>query len=116
MKLNKTVVIAALASGLTITTLLGADSKEAKDKVKPYPLEKCIVSGEKLGSMGAPYVLTNGTQEVKFCCKGCLKDFNKDKAGFVKKIEQAKNVKKYRRRKSTMLASLNFCATYRKKR
>ena len=94
MKMKTTLLLIALASGLSITTLLGADSKEAKDKVKPYPLEKCIVSGEKLGSMGAPYVLTNGTQEVKFCCKGCLKDFNKDKAGFMKKIEQAKNAKK----------------------
>jgi hypothetical protein len=94
MKIKDALLAAAFVGGLTIANVLGADSKETKDKIKPYPLEKCIVSGEKLGSMGSPYVITNGTQEVKFCCKGCLKDFNKDKAGFMKKIEQAKNEKK----------------------
>jgi len=95
MKLNKAFVGAALCGGLTVATLFGADSKQAKEKVTPYPLEKCVVSGEKLDSMGKPFVITNGTQEVKFCCKGCLKDFNKDKATFMKKIEQAaKNEKK----------------------
>ena len=94
MKTRTTLLVTALAGGLTLGTLIGADSKDTKDKVKPYPLEKCIGSGEKLGSMGTPYALTHGTQEVTFCCKGCLKDFNTDKAGYMKKIEQAKNEKK----------------------
>jgi len=91
MKLKSLLLAAALCGEITGLTLFSADSTQTKEKVKPYPLDKCIVSGEKLGSMGAPHVITNGTQEVKFCCKGCLKDFNKDKARFMKKIEQAKN-------------------------
>ena len=39
--------------------------------------------------MGDPYVFTHEGREIKLCCKGCLKDFNKDSAKFVKKIEKA---------------------------
>ncbi len=66
--------------------LLGAD-KDAK--VKPYTLTTCPVSGEKLGEMGKPYVITNDLREIKFCCKDCSKDFKKDPAKFLKKIDEA---------------------------
>jgi YHS domain-containing protein len=59
------------------------------EKVKPYPLDKCVVSDEKLDSMGKPYVFTNNNQEVKLCCKNCLKDFKKEPAKYTKKIEDA---------------------------
>jgi hypothetical protein len=54
-----------------------------------YPLKTCVVSDEKLGEMGAPYVFTHEGQEVKLCCKSCFKDFNKEPAKFLKKIEAA---------------------------
>ena len=53
---------------------------------KPYPLDTCVVSGEKLDSMGKPYVFVKNGQEVKLCCDGCLKDFNKDPDKYLKKI------------------------------
>ena len=67
------------------------DSKSDKSaaKPKPYTLKTCPVSDEKLGDMGDPYVFTYEGREIKLCCKGCLKDFNKDSAKFVKKIEKA---------------------------
>ena len=58
-------------------------------KAKPYPLKTCVVSDEKLREMGAPYVFTHEGREVKLCCKSCLKDFNKEPAKFLKKIEAA---------------------------
>jgi YHS domain-containing protein len=61
-------------------------SHATKD-VKAYPLKTCLVSGEKLGGMGEPYVHKHEGREIKFCCKGCLKDFNKDPKKFVKKLE-----------------------------
>ena len=68
---------------------------EQKDaKAKPYPLDKCIVSDEKLGEHGKPYVFTHEGQEIKLCCKGCLKDFKKEPAKYLKKIEDAKTEKK----------------------
>ena len=56
---------------------------------KPDKLTTCPVSGEKLGEMGKPYVFTNGNREIKLCCKSCLKDFNKDRGKYIKKIEEA---------------------------
>ena len=65
----------------------GADTKTA---AKPYPLEVCIVSGEKLGSMGAPVVYVHEGQEVKLCCKSCLPDFKKEPAKFLVKLTPKK--------------------------
>jgi YHS domain-containing protein len=67
---------------------------EAAKKVKPYPLTTCVVSGEKLGGdMGDPYVFVQDGQEVKLCCKSCLKDFKKDPAKYLKKIEDTAKAK-----------------------
>ena len=57
--------------------------------VKPYTLKTCVVSGEELGSMGKVNRFVHKGQEIKLCCKGCLKDFNKDPAKFIKKIAAA---------------------------
>ena len=56
-------------------------------KIKPYTLKTCVVSGEKLGEMGKPYVITNDLREIKFCCKECVKDFKKEPAKYIKKID-----------------------------
>jgi hypothetical protein len=66
-----------------------ADPAKPDAKAKPYPLDTCIVSGEKLGEMGKPYVFTHEGQEIKLCCKSCLKDFKKDPAKYLKKLEDA---------------------------
>jgi len=85
---------AVLLSGFLTVPFLGlsADSNGDKkdEKAKPYPLKTCIVSEEKLGGdMGDPYVFTYQGREIKLCCKSCLKDFNKDSAKYIKKIEAA---------------------------
>jgi len=90
MKALKPLLLAVLvtAFGATPLTCLAAE-KEAKPKLKPYPLKNCVVSGEKLGEMGKPYVYEHEGREIKFCCKDCLKDFKKDTAKYIKKIEEA---------------------------
>ena len=66
-----------------------AEEKPAA-KAKPYPLKTCVVSDEKFGGdMGDPYVFIHKGREVKLCCKGCLDDFKKDSAKYVKKMEAA---------------------------
>lgn len=62
----------------------------AAGAAKPYTLDTCVVSGEKLGSMGQPYVFTHEGQEIKLCCKECLKDFKADPAKYTKKIAAGK--------------------------
>ena len=78
------VLVAAL---LAPVASLAADKKA--DKPKPYPLKTCVVSDEKLGEMGDAYVFTYEGREIKLCCKSCLKDFKKDPAKYIKKIEAA---------------------------
>ena len=94
MKSFQKLTVAVLLSGFLAAPFVGwsADSKGDKkdEKAKPYPLKTCIVSEEKLGGdMGDPYVFTYEGREIKLCCKSCLKDFNKDSAKYVKKIEAA---------------------------
>jgi YHS domain-containing protein len=83
-----------VAVGLSLTVLAGpfvalGGEKAPDSKLKPYTLKNCIVSGDKLGEMGEPYVFEYEGRQIKFCCKGCVKDFKKDPAKYVKKIEQA---------------------------
>ena len=94
MKKLRNLTLAALTCSLLAApfTGLSADSKGDKkdEKAKPYPLKTCVVSDEKLGGdMGDPYVFTRDGREIKLCCKSCLKDFNKDTAKYIKKIEAA---------------------------
>lgn len=53
-----------------------------------YPLDTCVVSGEKLGSMGDPVDYVIGNRLVRFCCTGCVKMFEKNPAKFLAKLEQ----------------------------
>ncbi len=77
---------------------LAADQK-TKAKLKPYPLKTCVVTDEKLGGMGDPYVFEYEGREIKLCCKGCLKDFKKEPAKYVKKIEQTEAKEKQKAKK-----------------
>lgn len=69
----------------------GRQSEAAKESPKaavvPYPLDSCIVSDEMLGSMGEPIVKVYDGREVRFCCSGCVKRFEADKAGYLAKID-----------------------------
>jgi len=64
---------------------------EPAAKAKPFPesIKTCLVSGEKLGEMGEPYVFVYEGQEVKLCCKDCLKKFDKEPAKYLAKINAA---------------------------
>jgi hypothetical protein len=102
MKTFKIKLAAAILAAIIIAplaALAGQDLPKPDDKPKekpiPYTLKKCIVSGDKLGGdMGDPYVYIytdkdHVAHEIKFCCKSCLKDFNKDPQGYLKKIAEA---------------------------
>ncbi len=83
-----------LATALFTPTLLHAESPKpspppaAAPKVKPYPLDTCLVSGEKLGEMGKPVVFTHEGQEIKVCCKPCKPKFLKDPAKYLEKLKK----------------------------
>ncbi len=65
------------------------DAAVIETQMKDYPLTTCLVSGEKLGDeMGAPINYVAGTQLVEFCCKGCIKKFEKNPAQYLGKLSQ----------------------------
>ena len=51
------------------TTLTAVTAEMAQEV---YPLDKCPVSGEKLGSMGDPHVMDLDGITVKLCCDRCV--------------------------------------------
>lgn len=69
---------------LATSAMLFSCGPEAKPK--PYPLDTCLISGNKLGAHGEPYVFVRDGQEVKLCCEPCLEDFNKDPAKYLAEI------------------------------
>ena len=93
MKVTKHILTAVLLAGLSAGALSArADDKHehADKKAKPYPLAKCVVSDEKFeGSDMKPHEFVYKGQTIKLCCKNCLKDFNKEPAKYLKKLDVA---------------------------
>ena len=67
-----------LALTLAFPLLAGAADK-AGTADKPYPLDTCIVTDEKLDADPdmKSYAFVHEGQEVKLCCKSCKKKFDK---------------------------------------
>lgn len=66
----------------------------AKAKAE-YPLKTCVVSNEEIGGSmgdGVDYVYQQPGKPprlVRFCCKDCRKDFDKDPAKYLQAIDEA---------------------------
>jgi YHS domain-containing protein len=74
-----------LLLALAVTALLSATTRAADPT--PYPLTTCIVSGDKLGDMGKPVIVDYKGQQVGFCCKSCIDDFEKDPSKYLAKLK-----------------------------
>lgn len=80
MKTKLTALLTAALLGLSLA------SCSSTAGAKPYPLDVCIVSGNKLGSMGKPITKVYNGQEVKFCCQPCTEDFAANPAKYMTKL------------------------------
>ena len=80
-----------LTLALLSSLLLGAGILSAADAGVPasYPLNKCVVSDEDLGTMGKAVKVTHEGTGVYLCCKSCTKDFHKDAAKFTAMVKAA---------------------------
>ena len=87
MKFTKTILTAVLLASLVAGTL-SARATDKDKKPQPYPLDKCVVSDEKLGSMGEPVNMIIGINLVKLCCKGCAKQVSDDPAKVLAKVNE----------------------------
>lgn len=65
------------------------DEAVVKAQLASYPLKTCPISGEELGGMGEPIDYVHGTRLVRFCCKNCLKEFQKEPAKAMAKVDAA---------------------------
>ncbi|MEW5702243.1 MAG: hypothetical protein AB1792_08445 [Candidatus Zixiibacteriota bacterium] len=94
-----TITIALTAASVLVLGC-GAEKKEsetaapksgtqANQAAQPYAIDWCIVSGEKLGGMGAPVSYQHQGRELKFCCKGCIKDFEREPARYLARLDSA---------------------------
>lgn len=62
----------------------------AIEKQKPaYPLDTCVVLGNKLGEHGDVVDYVYKGRLVRFCCKGCIATFEKDPAKYLAKLDEA---------------------------
>jgi hypothetical protein len=80
------IMLVGLLPALPSCSSTSAPSQAGSEKIKPYPLSTCIVTDNALGSMGDVITTTYGNQEIKFCCKPCVKKFNADPEKYLKKI------------------------------
>jgi hypothetical protein len=69
-------------------------SGNTKADPNKYSLDVCVVSNEKLGSMGDPVTIMHGEKEIKFCCKSCVKKFKADPDKYLKIIAEAEKTGK----------------------
>ena len=73
-----------LTLALLSSLLLGASLVSAAPDA--YPLKTCLVSGNDLDSMGGPITKVYDGQEIKFCCKPCIKKFEANQAKYLSKL------------------------------
>lgn len=59
----------------------------AKYPIIPYPLTYCIISGVHLDATTAPVTIHYKNQELKFCCKECVKKYYESPESFLKKLQ-----------------------------
>jgi len=91
---TKSILPILLAIPLALASCGKKDDKPSSadpDKVKAagdYPLTTCVVSGETLGEMGKPIEYDYKGTMVKFCCKSCIPDFEKDPEKYLAKLKK----------------------------
>jgi len=64
-------------------------TKKTAAKPKPYPLKTCLVTGDGLDDMDERVSLVYEGQTFEFCCKPCVKKFNKNPGKYVRALEKA---------------------------
>ena len=89
MKALKPLITAVLLTSFCLAPIAGLAADKKTEKPKPYTLKTCVVTDEKLGEMGDAYAFVYEGREIKLCCKSCLKEFKKEPAKYIKKIETA---------------------------
>lgn len=78
----KTTVLAITALTLALTSCQ-TTPPVATGSAKAYAKSTCIVTGNRLGSMGDPVSYIHEGQEIKVCCSPCIKKFKANPEKFL---------------------------------
>ena len=86
----KTIIILASLAFLSVscTKEETAATTDTRSAATPYSIDTCLVSGEKLGTMGEPVVIVHEGREIKFCCDSCVPEFKKNPEKYLGKLPQ----------------------------
>ncbi|MFM8654540.1 MAG: hypothetical protein ACKODZ_07420 [Verrucomicrobiota bacterium] len=60
------------------------EKAKAQSLAASYPLKTCFVSGDNLDD---PVDTLYGERLLRFCCKGCVRSFNKNPSKFLPKLD-----------------------------
>ena len=86
MKTTLRTLITTALLGLTLAACTSPETVTAAEKAKRYPLSQCIVTDNDLNSMGGPITKVYNGQEIKFCCKPCIKKFEANQGKYLAKL------------------------------
>jgi YHS domain-containing protein len=84
---TKNIALRASALALLVFSLGTASAAPISDPAA-YPIDTCIVPGEALGEHGDVVTAEYDGREIRFCCRMCVKDFEKDQASYLQKLDQ----------------------------
>lgn len=87
MKTTLRSLLSTALLALTLAAFSAPETASAAEKAKAYPLKTCLVSGNDLDSMGGPVTKVYNGQEIKFCCKPCVKKFEANQAKYLAKLK-----------------------------
>jgi hypothetical protein len=66
-----------------------APATTAAPAADAYPVDTCVVTGEKLGGMGDVVKFDYKGREIRFCCQGCIAKFLAEPDKYLKILDDA---------------------------
>ncbi len=65
------------------------DEEIVKQQKPLYPVQTCVVSGDKLGGHGEPIAYVRDNRLFLLCCDGCKKEIDQDTAKYSAELDKA---------------------------
>ncbi|MBK1833537.1 YHS domain-containing protein [Roseibacillus ishigakijimensis] len=72
--------------GAGLLALASCGGSALTGSAEPYPADTCLVTDNKLGSMGDPVSKVYQGKEVKFCCQPCVAKFEANPDKYLQKL------------------------------
>lgn len=69
--------------------MVNLDAAIVTAQLDSYPLDTCVISGAKLGSMGEPINVFHENRLARLCCAGCIDAFSAAPAAAMSKVDAA---------------------------